>query len=190
MSGTNTNRANTFGAGVVVAGAERMVMACEPQVSPPRIGELLVKRGALTAAQVETVLRAQRSRREPFGLLAEEMFDVPKEVLEEAWAEQYSYITAKVDPQVERIDALVVRTLSARQAWQFRMLPMRYDGREVMIVTSQQHLAKALRFAYQHFGPSCYFVLTDDDKLREALDRHYPMLGDVRDNPLLEQAVA
>lgn len=141
----------------------------------PRIGEILVSKGAMTEAQVEQVLTLQHKRREPFGLLAEEMFNISQKVLEEAWAEQYSYITATIDPKVERIDQEVVRTLSRRQAWQFRILPVRYDGTEVMVCTAKAHLARALRFAYQHFGPSCYLVLADAELLDEALAVHYPL---------------
>ncbi len=143
----------------------------------PRIGEILVSRGVLTPDQVDQVLTMQRRRREPFGLLAEEMFAISTKVLEEAWAEQYSYITATIDPGAEGVDKAVIGTLSRRQAWQFKILPVRYDGAEVMVCTAKPFLAKALRFAYQHFGPSCYMVLTDEAKLAAALGEHYPMPG-------------
>lgn len=146
-------------------------------MSIPRIGEILVERGLLTPQQVDQILEVQRRRREPFGLLAEEFCGVHHRDLESAWAEQYSYITAKIDPRTERLDPEVLATVSARQAWQFKLLPVRYDGTEVMVCTSKAYLARALRFAYQHFGPSCYLVLTDDTKLEEALMRHYPMPG-------------
>ncbi|MCA3005296.1 MAG: hypothetical protein IOD15_08015 [Phycisphaerales bacterium] len=142
-----------------------------------RLGEILVKRGVMTTEQVERVLIAQRSRRETFGILAEELFGIDPRVLEEAWAEQYELVTAKVDPRTERTDPTVLKTLSRRQAWQFRMIPLRYDGREVMICTSREHLPRALRFAYKHYGPSCYFVLSEPELLIDGLQLLYPLPG-------------
>lgn len=142
-----------------------------------RLGELLVKRGVMTVAQCEAVLHAQQTQRRPFGTLAEEMFHVSPKALEDAWAEQYGSITARIDPRSERIEPGVVSTLSRRQAWQFRLLPIRHDGAELMICTTERALARALRFAYQHYGPSCYFVLAEPGHLNEALQRHYPMEG-------------
>jgi hypothetical protein len=140
-----------------------------------RLGELLVSKGVLTDAQLVQLLDMQSRRREPIGVLAEEVFHVDPAVLEEAWSEQYASITASVDPRREMIDPSVLGTISARQAWQFRVLPMRYDGREVMVCTCQRHLPRALRFAYRHFGPSCWMVVTEPSALFEALQRHYPM---------------
>lgn len=141
----------------------------------PRIGEILMSRGLLSAVQIDEILAVQCNRREPFGLLAEEMFNITCEQLESAWAEQYSCITAKIDPRTERIDREVTQTLSRRQAWQFRVMPIRYDGAEVMVCTDKAHLPRALRFAYQHFGAACYIVLADPTELDEALSEHYPM---------------
>lgn len=140
-----------------------------------RLGELLVTKGAITPDQLKHLLGLQRSRREPLGVLAEEVFHVDPDVLEEAWSEQYADITAKVDPRAEAVDPAVLGTVSARQAWQFRLLPMRYDGREVMVCTCREHLPRALRFAYRHFGPSCWIVIADEAQLFEAMQRHYPM---------------
>lgn len=140
-----------------------------------RLGELLVERGALTAGQLSQLLKLQQTRREPLGVLAEEHFGVDPSDLEAAWSEQYALITASVDPRRELIDPTVLSTITKRQAWQFRVLPMRYDGQEVMIATCREHLPRALRFAYRHFGASCYLVVAQADALFDALQKHYPL---------------
>ncbi len=142
---------------------------------PQRLGELLVKRGDITADELDMLLEAQRSRREPLGILAEELLGVSPLALEEAWAEQFAGFTANINPLLERVEPAVLSTVSTRQAWQFRLLPMRYDGREVMVCTCQRQLARALRFAYRHFGPACWIVLSDENTLYAALQRHFPM---------------
>lgn len=144
---------------------------------PPRLGDLLIKRGTLSAEQCVAVLATQKSTGRPFGELAERMFNVDPRELESAWAEQYQAISGTIDPCKQATDVRVVSMISPRQAWQFRIVPLRFDGAEIMICTSREHLPRALRFAYSHFGPSCYFVLAAPDALAKALNHHYPMPG-------------
>lgn len=144
-----------------------------------RIGEILVRHGQLTAVQCQRILDEQSRCHRPFGELAEVMFNVSPRALEEAWAEQYEATTARVDPLVERTDQLVLMQITRRQAWQFRLVPLRMDGAELLICTCREHLPRAVRFAYQHFGTGCYFVLADKEHLTRALQRYYPMDGAV-----------
>ncbi len=167
------NSSGTNGRGFTAAGPG----SAQPSRSHKKIGEILVKRGVLTQTQCQRVLDEQTRCHRPFGELAEVMFCVPPKALEDAWAEQYESVTAHVDPRTERVDPTVLMQLTRRQAWQFRLLPLRMDGSELLICTCREHLPRAVRFAYQHFGTGCYFVLTDKDKLAEALSTHYPMDG-------------
>ncbi|MBY0308328.1 MAG: hypothetical protein K2Q09_06275 [Phycisphaerales bacterium] len=143
-----------------------------------RIGDVLVGMGALTREQVESVLAEQRRTGRPFGVIAERLFTLDSRVLDRAWAEQYAAGSPTVDPLKERCDLEVVQTVTRRQAWQFRLLPLRRDTLgDVMICTSKENLPRALRFAYGHFGPSCSFVVCDDERLLDALEKHHPMPG-------------
>lgn len=143
----------------------------------PRLGEILVRRGHLSAEQCRAILDEQRATGRPFGELAETMFNVSPRQLESAWAEQYEAIAGTIDPQRERADVRVLAMISRRQAWQFRMAPLRQEGTDVVICTAREHLPRALRFAYSRFGPSCTFVLAEPNALIELLQRHYPMPG-------------
>lgn len=144
-----------------------------------RIGELLVRRGLLTSEQCEEILAVQKRTHRPFGVLAEELFDIPPRALQECWAEQYEQVASRADPRYERIDRDVADLISRRQAWQFRMLPMRYEGDELVLCTTRAHLPRALSFAYRHIGPCCRFVLSDPEPLGEALQKHYPFRGPI-----------
>ena len=53
-----------------------------------RIGQILVEQGVLSEQQVFEIIEAQRRRGLPFGVLAEERFDVTIESIERAWIEQ------------------------------------------------------------------------------------------------------
>lgn len=142
-----------------------------------RLGQVLVERGVMSEAEVEAVLDRQNTSRRPFGALAEEMFGVCPATVEDAWAHQYEQIAERIDPACEKFDRAVLRLIDRRQAWQFRIVPVRREGGEIRVATTREHLLRAMRFALRHFGQACYFVLTTPDELAACLDRHYPMPG-------------
>jgi hypothetical protein len=142
-----------------------------------RLGDLLVQHGVLTEPQRAAVLERQRFTGRPFGELAENMFGVSQHAVERAWAEQYAMIAERIDPKSERIEPVVLALLERRQAWQFCLLPIRFDGDELMVCTTQEHLVRAMRFANWRIKAPCYFVLADPLALSKALTRHYPMPG-------------
>lgn len=142
-----------------------------------RLGDVLVKRGVITAAQRDSILDYQRLTGRPFGELAEKLFSVREAAIESAWAEQYAGLARMVDPRAESVDPEVLALIDRRQAWQFRMLPLRFDGAELMVCTTEKHLVRALKFAGWKLRAQCYFVLAEPQALGEALTRHYPMAG-------------
>jgi hypothetical protein len=142
-----------------------------------RLGDLLVRRGILTESQRDSVLESQKLTGRPFGELAERLFGIDQSSVESAWAEQYAMIARRVDPRGEPIDVEVLGLIDRRQAWQFRMLPMRLDADEVMICTTQEHLVRALKFAGWKIQAPCYFVLAEPLALGEALMKYFPMGG-------------
>jgi hypothetical protein len=142
-----------------------------------RVGELLVENGVLDVSQVDEVLAEQKRTGEPFGKICERMFDIDPAAVEAAWAFQYARITRRVDPRTEYFEPRALALVTRRQAWQFRVLPIRFDGAELMIATTQQHLPRALRFASNVVGIPVYLVVAESDALGAALCRHYPLPG-------------
>ncbi len=142
-----------------------------------RLGEVMVRQGVLTDAQVEQILEEQRRSKRPFGLIAERLFEIDGEVIERAWAEQYAEISGRFDLESSppREDALAC--VSRRQAWQFTVLPVRLEGGELVMATTRDNLPRALRFATRVLETPCYLVLVEPRALGEALNRHYPMPG-------------
>jgi hypothetical protein len=141
------------------------------------IGQLMLSQGVITKDQLEQVLERQRRTHRPFGEIAEELLGVRAKDVERAWAEQYAQTTRWVDPTLDPVDPAVHDLVSRRQAWQFRVLPMGYDGSELMVCTTQEGLVRAMNFAARQVPVTCYFVLAKLDQLAEALMRHYPMEG-------------
>lgn len=151
------------------------LLEAQPMRQP--IGQLMVNQGVISREQLEQILQRQRTTHRPFGEIAEEMLGVRAKDVERAWAEQYAQTTRWVDPTIEPVDPAVRDMVSRRQAWQFRLLPIGYDGAELMVCTTQEGLVRAMNFAARQLPVTCYFVLTRLDQLAEALMRHYPMEG-------------
>jgi hypothetical protein len=142
-----------------------------------RLGQILVDSGVLTEQQVEQVLTHQEQSGRPFGVLCEELFGIEPKIIENAWAHQYAFTTRTIDPRYEVFDEQVRDLITRRQAWQFRVLPIRFDNRELMVATTAHHLPRALRFIQNSLGVPTYFVLADAQALGEALCRYYPLPG-------------
>ncbi|MHC4908916.1 MAG: GspE/PulE/PilB domain-containing protein, partial [Planctomycetota bacterium] len=136
---------------------------------------------------VESVLEKQARTGRPFGLLAEELFDLDATEVERAWARQYAGLTLRVDPLTQPTDERVLAMVTRRQAWQFRVVPIRFDGAELMLATTEQFLRRALGFAVNVLSTPAYIVLADGDELGAALCRFYAMPGmtpDIADSGL------
>ncbi|MEM8784106.1 MAG: hypothetical protein AAGE65_14805 [Planctomycetota bacterium] len=143
---------------------------------PLQIGQILIQQGVLTEQQAFEVARAQKQRKKPFGVLAEEMFDVTVEAIEEAWVEQYHRFTGTVDLDEQKVDERALRTIHRRQAWQFQMAPVRFDkGGELLIAADRSRLARAVTFATRTLEVPTYFRIAESEQLRGFLRRHFPM---------------
>ena len=142
-----------------------------------RLGRLLVDSGSLSEAQLVEALEQPRRPGEPLGVLAERLFGVDPAVVETAWARQYASMTRTIDPEVEVYDEHALELVTRRQAWQFRVLPVRFDPIGLMVATTRIHLHRALRFTTNVIGVPVFFVLAEPEALGAALCRHYPMPG-------------
>ena len=141
-----------------------------------RLGEILIEQGVLTEQQVFEIVQAQRERQIPFGVLAERMFDVTVDSIEQAWIEQYCRITGEIDLNRQDVDTEALKLINRRQAWQFEVLPLRFEpSGELLMAASRTRLARAVTFVANRLRPVVYFRVAESMQLREFLKRHYPM---------------
>src|SRR5690606_36729979 len=121
----------------------------KPNVSQPiRLGELMVEAGVLGEQQVFEIVAAQKQHHLPFGVLAERMFDVTLESIEQAWIEQYHRFTGTIDLNDQQVDEQALRLINRRQAWQFEVLPLHFEpSGELLVAASKKRLARAVTFA-------------------------------------------
>lgn len=143
---------------------------------PIRIGEVLVEQGVLTEQQVLEILHVQKRQGVPFGVLAEMMFEVTPQSIEDAWVEQYHRFAGTIDLEGESIDAQVLQMINRRQAWQFEILPLRFEPTgELLVAASRTRLARAAAFVAHRLTPIVLFRITESEMLRRFLMKHYPM---------------
>ena len=139
-----------------------------------RIGELLVRQGVLTPEQVEQIVAEQKRSARPFGDLAERMFDVSPDAVEQAWVDQYVGLSDVVDLEKQRVDIRVLKSINRRQAWQFRMLPLRREDDEMVAATCADHLKRAVNFAWRRLDEPIYFLIATRPQLEDFLMEHFP----------------
>jgi hypothetical protein len=139
------------------------------------IGQLLVEQGVLSAEQVAHILKVQKASHRPFGDLAERLYGIAPEAIEDAWVEQYIRTAGVVDLDDVTFDADCLRLINRRQAWQFQLLPASRDGEHLHAATDADHLIQAVNFASRRIDEAVFFLVADRTQLREFLMRHYPV---------------
>ena len=143
---------------------------------PIRLGELLVERGILSEQQVFEILETQKREGKPFGVLAEMMFEVTIDSIEEAWTEQYFRQTGTLDLRQERFEARALNTVTRRQAWQFQMLPVSFNNDdELLLVAAKSRLPRAVTFVHHRLSVQPYFRIASDWQIEKYLHRYYPL---------------
>ncbi|MGE5611555.1 MAG: hypothetical protein ACM359_20055 [Bacillota bacterium] len=139
------------------------------------IGELLVEQGVLTEKQVRHILEVQRASHRPFGDLAERLYGVSPEAVEDAWVQQYIRLAGVVDLSEQEVDVACLRLINRRQAWQFHMLPLCQSDNSLSIATDADNLVRAVNFATRKLGEPVCFLIAERQQLREFLMQHYPV---------------
>lgn len=143
---------------------------------PIRIGEILVEQGVLSDQQVFEIIQAQKKLHLPFGVLAERMFEVTLESIENAWIEQYHRFTGTIDLSEQHFDDRALRMINRRQAWQFECLPVNFEPTgELLMAASRRRLARAVTFATNRLDKVVYFRIAESDQIQTFLKQHFPM---------------
>ena len=140
-----------------------------------QIGELLMEQGVLTPRQVEHILRVQKESHRPFGDLAERLYGISPQAVEDAWVQQYIRMTGTIDLEDQKFDEQCLRLLNRRQAWQFHMLPMHRSEENLNIATSADDLVRAVNFSTKKLDEPVYFQIAERKQLKEFLMKHYPV---------------
>ena len=140
-----------------------------------QIGQLLVEQGVLSDVQVQRILEAQKLSHRPFGDLAERMFGIDPQAVEDAWVQQYLRVAGTIDLDEQQMDEQCLRVLNRRQAWQFHLLPIAREDENLNVATTANHLVRAVNFSARSIDEPVYFQIAERQQLREFLMKHYPV---------------
>ena len=140
-----------------------------------QIGQLLIEQGVLTSTQVQHILKVQKISHRPFGDLAERLFGISPQAVEDAWVQQYLRMVGTIDLDDQKFDEQCLRLLNRRQAWQFHMLPMGKDKDNINVATSAESLVRAVNFSAKKLDEPVYFQIAERQQLKEFLMKHYPV---------------
>jgi hypothetical protein len=140
-----------------------------------QIGQLLIEQGVLTPKQVDHILKVQKMSHRPFGDLAERLFGIAPQAVEDAWVQQYLRLAGTVDLDDQKMDEECLRLLNRRQAWQFHLLPINRSDDNLNVATSREDLVRAVNFSAKKLDEPVFFQIADRKQLCEFLMRHYPV---------------
>jgi hypothetical protein len=140
-----------------------------------RLGEIMVEQHLLTSAEVQQILAVQKKQGRPFGVLAEQLFGLTPQAVESAWVRQYATLSQVSDVAKLAVDPACIRIINRRQAWQFHVAVLRRENGELVLLTDEKHLPRALRFASESFSEPTYFRIASSENLKAFLSEHYPV---------------
>ncbi len=140
-----------------------------------QIGQLLIEQGVLSEKQVAHILKVQKMSHRPFGDLAERLYGISPQAVEDAWVQQYVRLAGTVDLDDQKFDEQCLRLLNRRQAWQFHVLPMNRAEDDLSIATSAENLVRAVNFSSKKLDEPVFFQIAERKQLREFLMKHYPV---------------
>jgi hypothetical protein len=151
-----------------------------------RLGDLLVRDGVVTPAQLAHALDVQAAVARPLGSLVERLFGVSPCAVGAAWAEQFAVLHGERNVSEQVCDPDCVSLLTPRQAWQFRLVPLRREltdtgsGGHLLVAGGRQGLRKTINFAVRTLPISPSLILADAASLEVLLARYYPVPDHIR----------
>lgn len=113
-----------------------------------RMGELLVKAGAMTNKQVHEVLQRQKETNKPFGMIAQKMFGIPAKSVWQAYARQMAVAIEETVLILEPRNIEAMTYIPLKDSYRYHMLPLRYEPQTGVLVcaTSKAKFAEALQY--------------------------------------------
>lgn len=141
------------------------------------IGTILVEQGVLTSAQVARALAAQQERETPLGRVAEVLFGIKRSNVIDALAEQVAMRAPEASLATEQFDPQCLRMISAKDAWDRLLLPIRWEDGELLCATTVETLPSAIELLQQKLDCPYHFVIAEMRPLEEFIASLYAYEG-------------
>ncbi|MEM6392588.1 MAG: hypothetical protein AAF797_07440 [Planctomycetota bacterium] len=144
-----------------------------------RLGQILITRGLLNETQVQQVLDQQQQQDTPsrFGVLAREHFDLHHEDILSALTELHLRRSPQTSLATEADDPQCLRTLTAQQAWDSLVLPLRIEDDELVCATTLETLSSAIEMLETRTDQPFRFVIAEICQLEQFIAERYAYEG-------------
>ena len=141
------------------------------------IGQILIEQGTLNQEQVDQVLASQAERAVPFGRLAETMFGIDEHAIHQALADQIARRAPYIKLCREEFDPDVLLLLTAREAWDTLVLPIRREDGELLCATTVETLSSAIQLLQEKLDEPYHFALVEMRPIEEFIASMYAYEG-------------
>lgn len=147
------------------------------------LGTILIQRGLLTSAQLDTAVAAQRASGERLDRVLARLGLVPRAALLDAVGDHFHMPV--VDLAGMDVPAAVLSLLPAKLVYKQRCVPIRLergrDGNTLTVATADPYEIDVLDELRLLTGFSIEPVLADEDELHKFVRTHYGVAGDTLD---------
>lgn len=144
-----------------------------------KLGELLVKKGILTQAQIEEALQTQVIFGGTLGTILIEMGLINEDPLAEILAQQLSVPCAKPG-QLQNISEDVIRIISPELAEKHKVIPVSVNGRNLTLAMENPHNLKSIDEISFRTGYIVRPILALEVRLIFALENYYGIRRTIR----------
>jgi len=141
------------------------------------IGQILVEQGVLTPNQVARALAAQAERETPLGRVAEMLFNIERTAVIQALAEQVAMRAPEASLASEEFDPQCLHMISAKEAWDCLILPIRWDKGELLCATTIETLPVAIELLQAKLDCPYHFVIAEMRPLEGFISSLYSYEG-------------
>lgn len=139
----------------------------------PRIGQLLSQAVPLSDHDLEEILQEQKVTRQRFGDAALALGMVQPQHVWDAWMQQLHITETTIDLAAMGVDSQALNALPGRVAAQFRVVPVRVNGHELVVACGQPLDETAKRTVQQHCKQNVLFAFAKPEHVDAAIARYY-----------------
>jgi hypothetical protein len=141
------------------------------------IARALVEHELLEQAQVDEVLIQQHRDRRPVAEIVADRFGIDEHDVYQALAEQIIAAAPEVNLVTEELQREALKQVAAREAWDYLLLPLRFEGEELVCATTAETLPSALSLAQAELKVPFRFVLSSVRPLEQFIAERYEFEG-------------
>ena len=151
----------------------------------PKLGELLVRAGAIGEVELQTALASQKDEGRPLGTTLVKLGFLDEDTLIRALAAQLGFPVVKL--RGKRLSSEVIDLVPSELAEKYRCIPLlvnqEKDGAVIYLGMEDPADSDAVREIADQIGRKLRPVLVAPSELQQAIRRHYQWAKNTADDP-------